>query len=94
MFNESRRLAGIVYLSEVRHILKERTGSMIIGELVESNPVEASPNELPDDGVRCMVKGNLTTIPVADNGTGEPVGSTTNSDVITSITGQNGSGAK
>jgi CBS domain-containing protein len=67
---------------------------MIIGELVEPNPVGASPNELPDDGIRCMVKGNLTTIPVVDNGTGELVGSTTNSNVITSITGRNGSGAK
>ena len=67
---------------------------MIIGELVESNLVEVSPNESLDDGIRCMVQGNLTTIPLVDHGTVELVGSITNSDVITSITGQNGPGAK
>jgi hypothetical protein len=85
----TRRLAGTIYLSEVRLILKERCWCIMIRELVEPSLVGASPNGLLGDPIGFTASGSQTIIPALDHGTIELVGSITNSDVIPSIIGQN-----
>jgi len=66
----------------------------MIKELVDPGLVGASPSGLLGDPIGFMASGNQTIILALDHGTVELVGSLTNSNVITSIIGQNGSGAK
>ncbi len=85
---EPKRLAGIVYLKDIRHINKERWGTVIIDELLELEPIMASPDELLDDVIRRMADGNVTVVPVVDKETGELVGSVNSSDVMASVIGE------
>jgi len=85
---EPKRLAGMVYLKDIRHINKERWGTVIIDELLELEPIMASPDELLDDVIRRMADGNVTVVPVVDKETGELVGSVNSSDVMASVIGE------
>jgi Kef-type K+ transport system membrane component KefB len=94
VIKETKRLAGVVYLKDIRHIQKERWGTVILDELLELEPVVASPDELLDDVIRRMADGNVTVVPVIDKETGELVGSITNSDVMASVIGERKHGTK
>ena len=85
--NETKRLAGVVYLKDIRHINKERWGTVILDELLELDPVVAVPDELLDDVTRRMADANVTVVPVVDKVTGELVGSIANSDIMASVIG-------
>jgi Na+:H+ antiporter len=91
---EPKRLAGVVYLKDIRHISKERWGTVVLDELLELEPIVASPDELLDDVARRMADGNVTVVPVIDKATGELVGSITNSDVMASVIGERKRGTK
>ena len=84
---EPKRLAGVVYLKDMRHINKERWGTVTLEELLELEPIVASPDELLDDVTTRMADGNMTVVPVVDKATGELVGSITNSDIMGSVIG-------
>ncbi len=84
---EPKRLAGVVYLKDIRHINKERWGIVTLDELLELEPIVASPDELLDDVTTRMADGNMTVVPVVDKATGELVGSITNSDIMASVIG-------
>jgi Kef-type K+ transport system membrane component KefB len=84
---EPKKLAGVIYLKDVRHINKERWGTITLEELLELDPIVASPDELLDDVTRRMADGNVTVVPVVDKTTGELVGSITNSDIMASVIG-------
>lgn len=94
VIKETKRLAGVVYLKDIRHINKERWGTVILDELLELEPIVASPDELLDDVIRRMADGNVTVVPVIDNVSGELVGSITNSDVMASVIGERKHGTK
>lgn len=92
---EPKKLAGVVYLKDIRHINKERWGTVTLEELLELEPIVASPDELLDDVTMRMADGNMTVVPVVDKATGELVGSITNSDIMASVIGAKGhAGAK
>ncbi|MDM7998914.1 MAG: cation:proton antiporter [Dehalococcoidia bacterium] len=84
---EPRKLAGVVYLKDVRHISKERWGNITLEDLLELEPIVASPDELLDDVATRMADSNMTVIPVVDKATGELLGSITNSDIMASVIG-------
>lgn len=88
VISEPKKLAGVVYLKEIRHIQKERWGTVTLGELLELEPIVASPDELLDDVVRRMADANVILVPVIDKATGELVGSITNSDIMASVIGE------
>jgi Kef-type K+ transport system membrane component KefB len=94
VIKEPKRLAGVVYLKDIRHISKERWGTVILDELLELEPIVASPDELLDDVARRMADGNVTVVPVIHKETGELVGSITNSDVMGSVIGERKHGTK
>jgi Kef-type K+ transport system membrane component KefB/CBS domain-containing protein len=85
--NESKKLAGVVYLKDIRHINKERWGTVTLDDLLELEPIVASPDELLDDVTRRMADGNVAVVPVVDRSTGELVGSIANSDIMASVIG-------
>ena len=87
MTNEPKKLAGVVYLKDIRHINKERWGTVTLDQMLELEPIVASPDELLDDVTRRMADGNVTVVPVIDKATGELVGSITNNDIIASVIG-------
>jgi len=66
----------------------------MLEELLEFEPVVASPDELLDDMIRRMADGNVTVVPVIDKVTGELVGSITDSDVMASVIGERKHGRK
>jgi len=85
--SDTKRLAGVVYLKDIRHINKERWGTVTLDELLELEPIVASPDELLDDVTRRMADGNVTVVPVVNKATGELVGSVTSSDIMASVIG-------
>jgi Kef-type K+ transport system membrane component KefB len=85
--SDAKRLAGVVYLKDIRHINKERWGTVTLDELLELEPIVASPDELLDDVTRRMADGNVTIVPVVNKATGELVGSVTSSDIMASVIG-------
>ncbi len=86
--NEPKKLAGVVYLKDIRHIQKERWGTVTLDDLLELEPVVASPDDLLDDVIRRMADGNMTVVPVIDKASGELVGSITSSDIMGSVIGE------
>ncbi|MBN2098757.1 MAG: cation:proton antiporter [Dehalococcoidia bacterium] len=84
---DPKTLAGVLYLKDIRHINKERWGTITIDELLELEPIVASPDELLDDVTRRMADGNMTIVPVVDKATGELLGSITSSDIMASVIG-------
>ena len=94
VIEEPRKLAGVVYLKDIRHINKERWGTVVLQDLLEYEPITASPDELLDDVTRRMADGNVTVVPVVDRSTGELVGSVTASDIMASVIGGGKRGTK
>ena len=94
VIEEAGKLAGVVYLKDIRHINKERWGTVVLQDLLEYEPITASPDELLDDVTRRMADGNVTVVPVVDRSTGELVGAVTASDIMASVIGGGKRGAK
>lgn len=60
----------------------------MLEELLEFEPIVASPDELLDDVTKRMADGNVTVVPVIDKAPGELVGSMTSNDVMASVAGR------
>jgi Kef-type K+ transport system membrane component KefB len=84
---DPKTLAGVLYLKDIRHINKERWGTVTLEDLLELEPIVASPDDLLDDVTRRMADGDMTVVPVVDKATGELVGSITSSDIMASVIG-------
>ena len=84
---EPKRLAGVVYLKDIRHISQDRWGAVTLEQLLETDPLVASPEELLDDVVRRMADANTTVLPVVDKATDELVGSISSNDIMASVIG-------
>lgn len=88
IMEEPGKLAGVLYLKDIRHIDKDRWGSVVLHELLEYEPMVAVPDEMLDDVTRRMADSGVTVVPVVDRSTGELLGSLTSSDIIAFVIGE------
>lgn len=93
VMEEPGKLAGVLYLKDIRHIDKDRWGTVVLHDLLEFEPAVTWPDELLDDVTRRMADVNVTVVPVVERSTGELVGSLTSSDIIASVIGEGRRGA-
>jgi len=85
VINEPHRLAGIIYLPDLRHLPKNSWKGTLLGDLIQSDPPVAWPDEPLDDVLERMAYNNISVIPVVSPETGELLSSISSSDVVSLI---------
>ena len=94
VINEPHRLAGIIYLPDLRHLPKNSWKGTLLGDLIQSDPPVAWPDEPLDDVLERMAYNNISVIPVVSPETGELLSSISSSEVVSLIMATEKLGAK
>jgi predicted transcriptional regulator len=85
VINEPNKLAGVVYLPNLRHLPKNSWKETTLGNVVSRYTAVAWPDEPLDDVLERMANNNMSMIPVISHDTGEIIGSISSSDIMTRI---------
>jgi Kef-type K+ transport system membrane component KefB len=92
--NESHRLAGIIYLPDLRHLPKNSWKETILSDLIQRDTPVAWPDEPLDDVLERMANNNISIIPVISPESGELISSISSSDVVARIIGAEPQGVR
>lgn len=92
--NESHRVAGIIYLPDLRHPPKNSWKETILNDLIQRDTPVAWPDEPLDDVLERMANNNISIIPVISPESGELISSISSGDVVARIIGAEPQGVR
>ncbi len=80
------KLAGIVSLSMLRYLPRNEWEHTTLGRVLRQNTPHANADEMVEDALQRMIENSLTVLPVADEETGDLLGSISSHEVLEMVT--------
>ncbi len=80
------KLAGIVSLSMLRYLPRNEWEQTTLGRVLRQETPNASGDEMVEDALQRMIENSLTVLPVADEETGDFLGSISSHEVLGMVT--------
>ena len=80
------KLAGIVSLSMLRYLPRNEWEHTTLGRVLRQNTPHADADEMVEDALQRMIENSLTVLPVADEETGDLLGSISSHEVLEMVT--------